>query len=80
MTSIDYERLLIILKNDVHESEHQNFDLEGIVKKARLSDDESQIIVESSMFRFTYDSITYEQCQYGNAGGSPTGDDIPLEE
>lgn len=67
---IDYERLLIILKNDVHESEHQNFDLESIVKKARLSSDESKIIVESSMFRFTYDSITYEQLT--GAGGAPT--------
>jgi len=77
MVEIDYERLLIIIRNDVDESEHQNFDLEAIVKKARLSSDESRIIVESSMFRFTYDSITYEQVP-GCYGGA--SDDIEVEE
>lgn len=66
---IDYERLLIILKNDIHESEHQNYDLETIVKKARLNTDNTQIIVTSSNFQFNYDAVTYEQIS--GRGGAP---------
>ena len=55
---IDYDRLLLIVKGDVHEDVHQDFDIEDIVSKAYIKD--GRIIVKSTMFMFTYDATTYE--------------------
>lgn len=59
---IDYERVLISLLSDVGEDLHGRYDFEGIVSKAKL-DENGNIVVEHSDFRFVYDGRTYDQIE-----------------
>lgn len=58
--NIDYERLLLALKNIFLEEEVGNYDLEGIVRNAELCWDDTAVMVKSSDFEFVFDIVSYD--------------------
>ena len=58
--NIDYERLLLALKNIFLEEELGNYDLDGIVHNAELCWDDTAVMVKSSDFEFVFDIVSYD--------------------
>ena len=69
MVGIDYERLEIIVRSDILDDLHKNYDIKTIVFNAVLSDE--GIEVTGPDFAFLYHPVTYEQLA-GVGGYEPT--------
>ena len=64
MTTIDYDRLELIVESDIHEANRGDFDIPTIVRKAKIETDgiyQGTIRVQSSKFIIWYDANTYTQ-------------------
>jgi len=64
MTTIDYDRLELIVAGDIHEAHLAEFDIPTICQKATIETDGpfiGTIKVQSAKFILWYDPNTYEQ-------------------
>jgi hypothetical protein len=68
MVDVDYERLELILGRDVHESLHDQFNIEKMARDAVKDEVEGTITVKTGEFMLVYDLYTYEQV-FGSGGG-----------
>lgn len=58
--NIDYERLLVAVKDVLLEEQWDNYDLAGIVKNAALCWDDTAVMVKSSDFELVFSLVSYE--------------------
>ena len=57
---IDYDRLLISVKDVLLEEHWDNYDLEAVVRNAVLCWDDTAVMVKSNDFVFVFDIRSYE--------------------